>query len=313
MTGCRKKVSNPGWSLETPEMHCHHNCTTQAGSFPTSSQPAAQRAARELAGVPPLPASDEGDGGGTRVHRPLLRGRRRRRESSTTSSAARKRWRGDDDRSMVPLLSRLAAVGKEAGDAAPRRRIENAEAVSRRRIRRRCRGGWGRSDAATDRGGQGGVSTTIPATVPWRLGTRRLCPRSCLHGAGAEDGDELGGTEAWDGDELGEPEREMTTSSAASLAPRIWQAASPLLALSSLAIAVTRPALCHYFLFFGFSPSSSALGSVAGELQAHSDVGMVAGVVTGGEDPDKGNPVETFLEDDGGFRLGRAGGMAGRR
>ncbi len=22
MTGCRKKVSNPGWSLETPEMHC---------------------------------------------------------------------------------------------------------------------------------------------------------------------------------------------------------------------------------------------------------------------------------------------------
>lgn len=59
------------------------------------------------------------------------------------------------------------------------------------------------------------------------------CPRSCLHGAGAEDGDELGGTEAWDGDELGEPEREMTTSSAASLAPRIWQAASPLLALSS--------------------------------------------------------------------------------
>lgn len=36
-----------------------------------------------------------------------------------------------------------------------------------------------------------------------------------------------------------------------------------------------------------------------------------AGVVTGGEDPDKGNPVETFLEDDGGFRLGWAAWQEG--
>jgi hypothetical protein len=34
----------------------------------------------------------------------------------------------------------------EAGDAAMQRRIEEAKVVSRRRFRRRCRGGWGRGD-----------------------------------------------------------------------------------------------------------------------------------------------------------------------